>query len=382
MNICWENSDSLLLMNPRYSIDEQNRFQRILENASNFPAHIWLSTSGSSSPKWVGLSKQALLISAEAVNRHLESGSQDCWIHVLPDFHVGGLSIWARAYLSGAKVCDFKQSHAGKWQPGEFYRFLQETKGTLTALVPTQLHDLLVLGYRAPSSLRAVIIGGGALLPSLYEKALTLDWPVLPSYGLTECASQVATACLDSWKETSIPSLHMLSHVQGCEKEGRLCIRGTSLLSCYAYLKEMEVQFIDPKVNGWLVTEDRGYIQNGKLKILGRADAMIKVGGESVDLARLETHLQTLRLQLNIKAEVALVAMPDTRLGHRIHLTSSSAHIQELNFLIQQFQQTVLPFERIRKVSLVPQLPRSSLGKIHQQELMNLVYSVGGVDLN
>ena len=40
--------------------------------------------------------------------------------------------------------------------------------------------------------------GGGALDPSLYKQARDLGWPLLPSYGLTECGSQVATASLSS----------------------------------------------------------------------------------------------------------------------------------------------------------------------------------------
>jgi O-succinylbenzoic acid--CoA ligase len=179
MNILWENSDSLVLMNPCYASAEQARFQRILEVTREFPGHVWLSTSGSSSPKWVGLSKQAILSSAEAVNRHLESTAEDVWIQALPDFHVGGLSIWARAYLSGAAVRDFRCAHPGKWQAETFYHYIQEAKGTLTSLVPAQLHDLVALGWRAPSSLRAVILGGGALLPLLYEQAVALEQSVL-----------------------------------------------------------------------------------------------------------------------------------------------------------------------------------------------------------
>ncbi len=375
MNLSWENHESLLLLNPSYSREEQKRFQLILKTAHAWPGHIWLSTSGSSGPKWVGLAKQALLSSAAAVNQHLNSHQDDRWVNALPHFHVGGLGVWARAYLSGAVVYDFKKDYPGKWQPADFYRYIQHTKGTLTALVPTQLHDLIALGWQAPSSLRAVVIGGGALLPSLYEQAVALNWPILPSYGLTECASQVATASLDSWKLQKMPSLQLLMHLRGCEREGRLCFAGSSLLSTYAYLEGEEVHFIDPKVEGWFISEDRGTIQKEQVTVLGRVDAVFKVGGENVDLVRLETHLQILRLQLKTEAEVTLVAMPDTRLGQSIHLASDSPNKEQLAPLIQQFQQTVLPFERIRKIYLLRQLPRSSLGKILKQQLITQICS-------
>lgn len=373
MQMNWESADSLVLMNPTYSPEEQMRFQRILDVTLDLPRHVWLSTSGSSAPKWVGLSKQAILASAEAVNQHLTSTHADVWIQPLPDFHVGGLGIWARAYLSGATVCDFKQDHPGKWQAEIFYHYITNQKGSLTALVPTQLHDLVMLERPAPESLRAVIIGGGALLPDLYRRAVSLGWPVLPSYGLTECASQVATAALDSWKKAQQPALQILSHVDVEEREERLCFRGTSLLSAYAYLEGDKIQVVDPKENGWLRSEDRGCVKERQLQVWGRADAMIKVGGENVDLARLEALLQTLCLRLAIQSEVVLLAIPDTRLGHRIDLVAIHTHQSELDLLMHEFHQAVLPFERIRQVHFLKELPRSVLGKILKSELIKLV---------
>jgi O-succinylbenzoic acid--CoA ligase len=379
MNLSWESLESHLFMNPTYGDHERNRFQSILKEAHAWPGHIWLSTSGSSVPKWVGLSKVALLTSAQAVNHHLESCKEDRWINALPSFHVGGLGIWARAYLSGATVYDFKQMVSGKWRAEDFYLYIQCIKGTLTSLVPTQLYDLVALGWQAPPSLRAVVIGGGALLESLYEQAVALGWPILPSYGLTECASQVATAPLESLRHRTFPSLQLLSHIQGCEREG-LVFSGPSLLSTYAYFQGENVQFKDPKVNGWFESQDRGSIQEGKIKILGRTDAVFKVGGENVDLARLNTHLQMLHSQLSIAVEVVLIAVPDGRLGHAIHLASNSPNKEKLSSLIHHYQNTVLPFERIRKIYLLKELPLSPLGKVLKGELMTFIPSSEAFD--
>lgn len=373
MNISWESAESHLLLNSTYSKEEQERFQVILKEGSAWPGHLWLSTSGSVSPKWVGLSKQAILASAASVNKHLDSGPDDCWVNPLPDFHVGGLGIWARAYLSGAKVQDYRQFHSGKWQAEEFYCFLREKRGTLTSLVPAQLHDLVQLGLNAPPDLRAVIIGGGALLPALYEKGIALGWPLLPSYGLTECASQVATAPLEGRKRESLPRLQLLSHLKCRVQEGRLFFAGSSLLSTYAYLEGSGIRFADPKVGGWLMSEDRGTIENDMLTPLGRADAICKVGGENVDLAILENRLQSLKLHLSLKADATLVAMEDPRLGSSIHLASDSANEELLQPLVEAFQKSVLPFERIRKIHLLKELPRSSLGKILTKELIALI---------
>lgn len=373
MTFSWDNNESYLLFNPTYSKEEQDKFHKILPAAKEWKGHFWLSTSGSSSPKWVGLSKQALLSSAVAVNKHLASDETDAWVNPLPHFHVGGLGILARSHLSGAACHDFKFAHPGKWKAEAFYDYLMGVKGTLTSLVPAQLQDLVGLGLQAPPSLRAVIIGGGATLPELFEKAAALQWPVLPSYGLTECSSQVATAPLESWKQGRIPQLHLLSHLQGEVRDGRLCFSGPSLLSTYAYLDQEHVVFKNPKIQGWLKTEDRGTIEKEIVTILGREDAVVKVGGENVDLTQLDNHLQALKLQMGVPFSACLIAAKDERLGHAIHLASDSPALEDLSPLLNAFQNTVLPFERIRKTHLFPELPRSALGKILKQELLKLI---------
>lgn len=373
MKISWENQASYLLLNSNYSQDDRQRFYRILDLATDWPGHFWLSTSGSSIKKWVGLSKEAMLSSAQAVNQHLSSHSKDRWVNPLPSFHVGGLAIFARAFLTGAQVFDFREFGQGKWKADAFYNYAADVKATLTALVPTQLHDLVLLNKRAPSTLRGVVIGGGELLPDLYDKAMALGWPILPSYGMTECASQIATAPLESCEKGSLPPLKLLSHIRAVEAEGRLAFSGPSLLSVYAFIESEEVTFIDPKQEGWFISEDLGVIKNRCVTMLRRADKMVKIGGENVDLASLENHLQTLRLSMAIEPEVTLIILPDQRLGSLLICASNSLNQEAIAPLVRRYQDTVLPFERIRKISLVPQIPRSCLGKIMKSELISLV---------
>jgi O-succinylbenzoic acid--CoA ligase len=371
MLIDWESPVSEILLNPRYPPQEQARFKKIVPAAIKWPGHVWLSTSGSTSLKWVGISKLAILGSAQAVNTHLQSNEQDIWIQALPDFHIGGIGIWARSYLSHALVKDFKKEH--KWNAALFYQFMKQMRGTLTALVPAQLNDLVQLGYESPSSLRAVIIGGGHLDADIYYRAIELGWKILPSYGLTECASQVATAEMGSWEKGSYPPLKILSHMHVQEDEGRIKCKGNSLLSAYAYCQEDDIKFIDPKQCGWFVTEDRGKVTGDSLSILGRADDVIKIGGESVDLNQLRGRLQRICRQNAIDEEMTLIAFPDKRLGNVIHLVITGPKNQTLNSVIEQFQQSVLPFEKIRYTHSIPAIPRSVLNKILEQELLGSI---------
>lgn len=369
----WESSDSTILINPCYSAEEKFRFEKILQVADEWPGHVWLATSGSTASKWVGLSKPAVLSSALAVNEHLTSSEKDKWVHVLPDFHVGGMGIWARSYLSGADVLDYKKDHPGKWHASPFVQYVEEKKGTLTALVPTQLFDIVHAGLKSPKSLRAVIIGGGRLDPELYRQAVALGWKVLPSYGLTECASQVATAELGSWERNEQPKLKLLSHLKAKEVEGRLAFSGQSVLSLYAFVQDDEIMLYDPKKEGWFISEDRGSCQNRYLTMMGRLDSLIKVGGESVDLDQLESHLQTLRLQLGMKEEMTLVAFHDERLGFVIHLAVEESGQDNLQPLLEAFNHSVLPFERIRHIHYLSDIPKNHLSKIKRKELLERI---------
>jgi len=371
MDIDWASSDSHLLFNPRFPLEEKKRLLQLFERAPIPKGHICLGSSGSTSTgemKWVILSKEALLRSADAVNVHLECDSKDIWLNPLPDFHVGGLSIWARAHLSGADVVDYKRLSQGIWDPEKFHVLLGEHNVTLTALVPTQVYDLVIRGLKAPPSLRSIIVGGGALSSALYASGCALGWNLLPSYGMTECASQVATAVPGS----PSPQLRILSHVEASiSPEEKIRIKSPALLTAYACESQGRLVLIDPKEGNWLLTEDFGEITQGFLKILGRGSNFYKIGGESVDLARLEATLERVRLSQQFPDDLALVAVPDERLGHVIHLAvTPQVSSRKIERLLQAYHHCVLPFEKIRKIHVMDEIPRSPLKKLLRYKLL------------
>lgn len=365
----WESQSNEILLNPRMPVHERAFLTNTLKGFDQLQGHVWLATSGSSGfVKCVALSKKAILLSAAAVNRHLHVTSADRWLNPLPIFHVGGLGIWARSHLSGAKMF-ISNRPKGRWDPCAFVEQTKTQEATLTALVPAQVYDLVSQNLTAPSSLRAAIVGGGALSENIYFEAIARGWKLLPSYGLTECASQVATASLDSWQYSTFPHLIPLDHVQLATNEhGTLKIKSPSLLTAYAYPdpNEAKSSLIDPKEDGWFTTEDHVVIENGAIKSISRDHHFVKIGGESVDLLRLENILDAARLALQIKEDVALFAAQDQRLGHAIHLAIAAApdECQYLHVLLDHYHARVHPFEKIRKVHHVSEIPRTPLNKI------------------
>lgn len=360
----WNGNDtsSHLLWNPTTPPTYLAELQKAI---SAWSGHVWLATSGSSRLKWVGLAKEALFASATAVNAHLQSTSQDHWLLALPTFHVGGLGVEIRAYLSGASLTYFPLP---KWDPFVFSSICQEKQITLSSLVPAQLFDLALHGLLPSPSLRAVLVGGGPLSLSVYEKARQLGWPILPTYGLTECASQVATAPLqsrDSEKESEFPPFVPLAHLQIRVENGMLCFKGPSLLTGYFTEEGGVLSFFDPKENGWFQSEDRGDIQEGRLLIHGRSLDFWKIGGENICLSALQEILDRIRMQIGCLADVALVPVPDPRLSYVIGLAHTPMEPALLQTLVRAFAKEVPPFARIRKQYELPSLPRSPLKKLY-----------------
>lgn len=359
--IGWDDPRTDVLLNPRLPAEDRARIHALITAAPPLDGHIWLSTSGTTGRlKPVALAKRALLVSAEAVNRHLASDAGDIWLNVLPMFHVGGLGIHARAHLSGARVVEM---HA--WNPRAFVDAIATEWATLTSLVPAQVFDLVQGSLSAPPSLRAAVVGGGALDPVLWERAWALGWPVLPSYGATECASQIATAVART-AAVNQPALRILSHVEVRAGAGsQLEVRSEALFTGYA----TETGFVDSKQDGWWRTDDIGAVFGETLVVHGRADETLKVGGELVNLAALESRLAEMVSAVAPGTDAALVAVVDRRLGSAVGLAVATANPDTTTHVRDAFNAAVLPFERARVTRRVPSIPRTSLGKVARREL-------------
>jgi o-succinylbenzoate---CoA ligase len=368
----WSSRDNTLLLNPRLPQDRLGRFTQAWETQvePHFHSQVGIATSGTSGDgigKLVVIGKDALLASARAVNERFGVQSKDVWMKSLPDFHVGGLGVRARAYSSQSRIAE---SQLEKWEPLSIHRELEESGATLVSMVPTQIFDLVQARLRAPAALRAVIVGGGRLESLLLERARELGWPVYPSYGLTESASQIATAIsVDDARLT--PLSHIEMRTEG--ESGRLALKGSSLLTGYVHLDESGARFEDPKREGWFLTEDRACLsEDGSLEVLGRIQDFVKIGGEGVVVSRLQSLFETLRIEAGVNVAAVLLVASDERLGARIIVVHEPG-LSEIDRLVSEYNSRVAPFERVRDVRRIDEIPRTTLGKIRSSETLALV---------
>ncbi|CAN5907756.1 hypothetical protein BH11VER1_BH11VER1_36140 [soil metagenome] len=337
---------------------------------------VFFQTSGSEGvAKWVGLSRQALLASARAVNSHLEATSKDRWLMALPGYHVGGFSILARCQASGAS---FDVVHE-KWEPHHFVEICRASKTTLVSLVPTQVYDLVQAQLAAPKSLRAVVVGGGPLSKEIGNQAMELGWPVLQSFGMTEAGSQIATEPLDHLYAGFDPDL--LEVLGGwslqVDAEGCLIVRGEALASGYAQKKDGHWEWSAIDRQEGLRTRDRVQLwQHGTrefLRFMGRDASFVKIMGELVSLPVLQAKLELLCVEHHGSPHACLIwPVYEARKGTQLILVGELPQ-EQLQSLCEKFNTGVPGFERLEKTQTVAALPRTELGKIDREALHRLV---------
>jgi O-succinylbenzoic acid--CoA ligase len=330
------------------------------------PGLVFFRTSGSTgTPKWIGLSRRALLVSAAAVNRHLEVVPESCWALALPVDHVGGFGVAARVFTSGCRLAAFGR----KWNPAEFAAWLAHSGATHLSLVPTQVHDLVAARLRAPEGLRAIVVGGGVLAEATGRAARDLGWPVLASYGMTETCSQVATQGMELLDTSYHPQPIALlpSWEARTDVDGRIMLKGEALFSGMLIAGEGGWKY-EERSSEWHVTSDSGRLEGRSLFLTGRADALVKILGELVDPVAVEAEL----LALSSRSDFVVVPVPDERAGNRLVLAyeNSSSSLAEV---LAAYHLSCPGFRRISACLPVDRIPRSPLGKPLRKELSQIV---------
>ncbi|MEO5715887.1 MAG: AMP-binding protein [Luteolibacter sp.] len=364
--------DAALLTNPDFWNDSAvfsfGKFPGGFPDADRLLDHVLFETSGSSgTPKWVALSKPALLASAAAVNRHLQVTAESCWGLALPLHHVGGFGVCARAFEAGGRLEVFGK----RWETKAFSEWLHASQVTHTSLVPTQVHDLVKAGTNAPQSLQAIVVGGGHLDMTTGEAARDLGWPVLASYGMTEAASQIATQTLDQLANPYQPAPIPLLPIWRADvsPDDLLRISGPALFSGYVISENGVWRFI-PRESEWHVTSDRVMLDNSTITPLGRADTLVKVLGELVDPESIERELTALSDGRLAAGTFAVIALPDQRAGHvLVPVFETLIDRSVVQTALALYQITAPGFGRLHGPAFVPEIPRSPLGKLLRKEL-------------
>lgn len=320
-------------------------------------------TSGSTgAAKQIVLTKESLLLSAQAVNAWLRVDAASVWGLALPLHHVGGFGVAARAYAAGCGLAVFE----GKWDAARFTEWIAEKGVTHVSLVPTQIHDLLAAGLQAPPSLIAVVVGGGKLSEESGQAARDNGWPVLASYGMTEAASQIATQSIELLQTPYTDSPLELLPIWEAEEtpEGLLRIKGEAL-----FAGTLENGTFRRREGEWFITQDRVRVTARTLTPQGRADSRVKVMGELIDVEAIEKRFLGLAHGTVREGTFAVIAIPDPRCENVLIAVFENDCPEEI---IAAYQIQAPGPERFTRWIAMESFPRTDLGKLRRDELRRI----------
>jgi O-succinylbenzoic acid--CoA ligase len=254
-------------------------FPRAVESS----IHLIVATSGSTGePKGTMLTGANLAAAVTASRQRLPIDPGDVWLGCLPLFHIGGLSVLFRCLEAGATMLLHSRFEAAA-VTGD----LAEGRASHISVVPAMLAQLMDQEYKPHGRLRHVLVGGAGLPAALADRALRAGWPIRPSYGMSEAGSQVAT-CADatSWRP-GLAGRPLPGLVVGTAADGRIRIRGRQVMAGYLNPDLRPGEGID--ADGWFTSNDiGGLLDDGCLRVLGRADDMLISGGENIPPAIVE----------------------------------------------------------------------------------------------
>jgi cyclohexanecarboxylate-CoA ligase len=361
-------------------------FERLVEPLRPHPNDLMqlLYTSGTTGePKGVMHTANTILANVVATAKRFAATSEDVMFCPSPLAHQLGF-LWG---LLLPMMCGATTVLLDIWKPDMAAKLLAEERATICMGATPFLSDLADfpgMGQMRLDAFRLFISGGAPIPSALVRRAkVNLGATIVSVWGMTEvCAA--TTVRLDDAEEKAfgtdgVAVPHMAVRIvdaTGCElphgTEGHLQTRGASVF--VGYLKRPQLNAF--AAGDWFETGDLARMDHdGYIRITGRSKDVIIRGGENIPVVEIEAVLY----QHPAVAQVAIVAMPDTRLGERpcayVRLRpGASLTLQETQkFLGEQgVSKSFMP----ERLEIVEEMPMTATGKIQKFVLRELAGSL------
>ncbi|WP_368280390.1 AMP-binding protein [Halomarina oriensis] len=278
---------------------------------------VMLFTSGTTGrPKLVVLTVKNVLASAAASAFRLGTLPGDRWASPLAPSSMGGLAPVYRTTLYGATLVRCPTDAEG------LLAAMTDHGATGVSVVPTMLRRLLDAGD-PPDSLRFVLVGGAPTPPELVERCADRGVPVCPTYGMTETASQIATAAPGEAPAApnSVGRPLLFTDVTVVDDHGDVVPTGTPGELAVSGPTVTPGYYEDPAATraafgtSGLLTGDVGHRDEaGRLYVHNRKDDRIVTGGQNVDPGEVAAVLR----ELPTVRDAVVVGLPDEEWGQRV----------------------------------------------------------------
>ena len=299
---------------------------------------------------------------------------------VMPLYHTMGVrSLLAMALIGGAFVC------LPRFQARAALELIQAERLTNLYLVPTLYHDLLAhpdFDRFDVSSVRKLGFAGAPMTDGLLRRLQQAFQPELfvNHYGSSEIYT--FTVCPDApAKPGSVGKAGINQRIRvvsigredpearaGVGEEGEIiaALDSDEAFSGYWRRPDADARALH---QGWYFTGDIGYFDSdGDLFVTGRVDDMMISGGENIMPVEIES---VLSLHPAV-AEVAVVGLPDERLGQQVTAFVKSSGDVDRDALDAWCRRSDLAaFKRPRRYVFVTDIPKSPVGKILRRMLVS-----------
>jgi malonyl-CoA/methylmalonyl-CoA synthetase len=336
-----------------------------------------LYTSGTTGrSKGALLSHGNLLSNAQVLRHFWRWQNGDVLLHALPIFHVHGLFVASHgALINGSKMIWFS-----RFDPQAVVARLAEA--TVFMGVPTLYVRLLgeaALTREACSQMRLFISGSAPLLLDTFnEFRARTGHTILERYGMSETLMLTSNPCDPADGERRggtvgrpLPGVELrLRGDTGSDLPpgavGGIEVRGPNVFQGYWRMPEKTRE--EFSADGWFKTGDVGRVDaDGYVTIVGRSKDLIITGGFNVYPAEVEAVLN----ELPGVAESAVIGVPHPDFGEGVVAVVVARPGQRLDgaALVSGLKARVANFKVPKRVFVVPELPRNTMGKVQKNLL-------------
>jgi len=297
----------------------------------------------------------------------------DVLLHALPLFHIHGLFVAAHGALySGSKMIFLP-----KFDSSEVIRHLP--RSTIFMGVPTYYVRLLadsVFLRQACANMRLFISGSAPLLSDTFVQFAELTGhKILERYGMSETAMLTSNPYQGPRKPGTVgPALPGVS-VRIVDADGLACadklvgeiqVKGPNVFKGYWQMPEKTAEeFTD---DGYFKTGDVGFFDDDHyLNIVGRSKDLIITGGYNVYPKEIEALIDELPSVL----ESAVIGVPHPDFGEAVVaviVPRAGVTLVEQE-IIQALKNSVANFKVPKRVHVVAELPRNTMGKVQKKLL-------------
>jgi malonyl-CoA/methylmalonyl-CoA synthetase len=308
-----------------------------------------------------------LASNAETLVKLWQFQPDDVLLHALPVFHVHGLYVALNtSFLNGSEILWFERYDAAA-------ALAAFTKATVMMGVPTfytRLLDQPGLTAEACAKVRLFISGSAPLLAETHRTFRErTGHAILERYGMTETGMITSNpydgARVPGTVGMALPGVSV--RIAG-EQPGVIEVKGPNVFKGYWRMPEKTRE--DFTADGYFITGDIGVIDaEGRVTISGRAKDLIISGGFNVYPREVEDVIDDLPGVI----ESAVIGVPHPDFGEAVvAVIAAKQALPDEAAMIATIAKQLAKFKVPKRIFVVEDLPRNTMGKVQKAELRKL----------